>query len=153
MPRTASRGRSLPEVEGVGHGRIGEWPAWHVAPYVSIWAIESAATPEWVGWWVIAGDVPTDYIVADSVEDPRSAVRAFAKRWLELASFMKRGEPHPSIHIGAASDPSAPSPLLEGRAKLLSEWAEDASLWRKRELAAQRCVPGTVSDSQIGPGH
>ncbi|MBL0041714.1 MAG: DUF4826 family protein [Xanthomonadales bacterium] len=27
--------------EQVPHGRIGEWPAWHVAPYVSIWAIES----------------------------------------------------------------------------------------------------------------
>src|SRR6266446_5228772 len=25
----------------VKHGRIGDWPAWHVAPYVSIWAIES----------------------------------------------------------------------------------------------------------------
>ena len=31
--------------EGVTHGRIGEWPAWHLAPHVSIWAIESQAKP------------------------------------------------------------------------------------------------------------
>jgi Domain of unknown function (DUF4826) len=36
--------------EKVEHGRIGDWPAWHVAPYVSIWAIESVARPEWIGW-------------------------------------------------------------------------------------------------------
>jgi hypothetical protein len=42
----------------VRHGRIGEWPAWHVAPCASIWAIESLARPEWIGWWVICGDLP-----------------------------------------------------------------------------------------------
>src|SRR6267143_18187 len=47
--------------ESVRHGRIGSWPAWHVAPYVSVWAVESQARPGWVGWWVISGDVPTDY--------------------------------------------------------------------------------------------
>ncbi|MEW6745775.1 MAG: DUF4826 family protein [Planctomycetota bacterium] len=25
--------------EQVPHGQIGEWPAWHVAPYVSVWAL------------------------------------------------------------------------------------------------------------------
>jgi hypothetical protein len=47
--------------ESVQHGRIGSWPAWHVAPYVSVWAIESRARPGCVGWWAICGDVPTDY--------------------------------------------------------------------------------------------
>jgi hypothetical protein len=37
--------------QGVAHGRVGDWPAWHVAPYVSIWAIESLIRPEWIGWW------------------------------------------------------------------------------------------------------
>ena len=36
--------------EGAKYGRIGEWPAWHLAPYVSIWAIESKRVPiPWVG--------------------------------------------------------------------------------------------------------
>src|SRR5688572_31851449 len=50
------------ETQSVSHGQIGEWPAWHVAPYVSIWAVESQARPGWVGWWVICGDLPTDYV-------------------------------------------------------------------------------------------
>jgi hypothetical protein len=56
---------------GVAHGLIGERPAWHIAPYVSRWAIESVARPEWIGWWVIAGNLPTDYISSADVA-PRS---------------------------------------------------------------------------------
>jgi hypothetical protein len=48
--------------EGVTLGTIGEWPAWHVAPYVSVWAIGSLKAPGAVGWWVICGDLqPTTF--------------------------------------------------------------------------------------------
>lgn len=33
--------------QGLSHGEIGEWPAWHVAPISSIWAIESLKAPGW----------------------------------------------------------------------------------------------------------
>jgi hypothetical protein len=118
------------KVAGVKHGRIGEWPAWHVAPYVSVWAIESTARPEWVGWWVISGDLPTDYISADSVKDPRTAVRGFTERWRDVASYMRRGEAHPTIRIGSADEQTGLGPLLESRATLLSKWVEDESLWQ-----------------------
>jgi hypothetical protein len=26
-------------------GAIGEWPAWHISPYVSVWAVESIIRP------------------------------------------------------------------------------------------------------------
>lgn len=55
----------------LNHGRVGEWPAWHDAPCVAIWAIESVARPEWIGWWAISGDLPTDYISAADVEPPQ----------------------------------------------------------------------------------
>ncbi len=35
--------------QGVEHGQIGEWPAWHIAPYVSIWAVESRVRPGSIG--------------------------------------------------------------------------------------------------------
>jgi Domain of unknown function (DUF4826) len=57
--------------EGVEPGRIGEWPALHVAPYVSVWAVESRSRPEWVGWWVICGDMLTDYVSAAQIKHPR----------------------------------------------------------------------------------
>ncbi len=86
--------------EHVSHGQVGDWPAWHVAPYVSIWAIESQARPDWVGWWAIAGDLPTDYISSHDIKDPRAAMAAISSKWLEVSSCMLRGEPHPEIQIG-----------------------------------------------------
>jgi hypothetical protein len=74
--------------EGIDHGRIGESPASHVAPYVSIWAIEGARTPELIGWWVICGDVPADYMTGDQADNPRDAARVFARRWSEGASYI-----------------------------------------------------------------
>ena len=87
--------------EGLRHGRIGEWPAWYLTPHVSIWAIESVVAPGSVGWWAICGDGPTDYMTAGGVRHPREALRAFAARWAEIASYMARGEPHPTIHMGS----------------------------------------------------
>lgn len=36
--------------QGVEHGAIGEWPAWHVTKCAAIWAIESKVRPGWIGW-------------------------------------------------------------------------------------------------------
>ena len=84
----------------VDHGEIGEWPAWHVAPYVSIWAIESKKSRGWVGWWAISGDLPTDYISAEKIKHPREALRAIGQRWLEVSGYMKSGKHHPTIVVG-----------------------------------------------------
>lgn len=69
----------------VHFGDLGDWPAWHVAPYVAVWAVESVKTAGKVGWWVISGDLPTDYASGDGVPDPRAAVAVFSERWAEAA--------------------------------------------------------------------
>lgn len=117
--------------EGVTHGRIGDWPAWHIAPYVSIWAVESAKRPEWIGWWVICGELPTDYVSADSIKHPRDAVRAIAGRWREVSNYMNRGEKHPTMNIGAPDTWPELGPLLLSRAQLLVKWVEDDSVWEE----------------------
>ena len=115
--------------QAVAHGRVGEWPAWHVAPVVSIWAIESAMTPGAMGQWVICGDLPTDYIAADGVSDPREAVRAFAERWRTAAQAMRDGKPGP-VKIGNSDEERRSlAPLLESRARLLGQWTERDDLW------------------------
>lgn len=44
---------------GLMHGEIGEWPAWHITPYLAIWAIESMQAPGWVaGEQDLAGILP-----------------------------------------------------------------------------------------------
>ena len=91
----------------VKHGRIGEWPAWHVAPYASIWAIESLARPECIGWWVICGDLPTDYISSADVEPPqhpRKAMRVFAQNWLEVVNAWKDGQDIEYVGAGGTVD-------------------------------------------------
>jgi hypothetical protein len=120
--------------EGVAHGRIGEWPAWHIAPYVSIWAIESRVRPESVGWWVIAGDLPTDYISSAEIEPPqhpRKAVKAIAARWLQMVHDWNRGEHYEGIKIAGSKSNQELAPLLESRARLLIEWADDDSFWEE----------------------
>lgn len=115
--------------EGVEHGRIGEWPAWHLAPYVSVWAVESKARPEWVGWWVICGDLPTDYVSAAKIKHPREAIRCFAERWRELARVMASGDRAPDIQIGPPEDGPSLSALLNSRASTLLVWVDDDAQW------------------------
>lgn len=114
----------------VHHGEVGDWPAWHLAPYVSVWAIESAVEPGSMGWWVISGDLPTDYAGSDGLLDPREALRAFAERWKAAAVLMARGEAYPEVRMGrSAEERKSLAPLLQRRAELLSRWTEDDELW------------------------
>ncbi|QWV94297.1 DUF4826 family protein [Geomonas oryzisoli] len=117
--------------QNVDYGEIGEWPAWHVAPMVAIWAIESKVNPGWVGWWAISGDVPTDYISAEKVKNPREAMRVFAKVWAEVSGGMLRGESHPTIKIGNPENWPELGNLLKRRSDLLAQFAEDDSVWEE----------------------
>lgn len=115
--------------EEVDHGRVGERPAWHIAPWVSVWAIESKKSADWVGWWVICGDLPTDYVSAETIKHPRDAVRAIAEEWLEQARLMANADSHPGTRIGRPEDRASLAPLLATRASQLLEWADDDSIW------------------------
>ncbi|MCC6153023.1 MAG: DUF4826 family protein [Candidatus Hydrogenedentes bacterium] len=116
------------EEQGLHHGDVGEWPAWHLAPYVSVWAIDSLKSPGWVGWWAICGDLPTDYISAGAMRHPRDAVRGIANRWLEAVTFLQKGQQHPDFTF-ENQDAQQLATLLETRAKTLREWTENDTLW------------------------
>lgn len=115
--------------ERVRHGGVGEWPAWHVAPIVSVWAIESPSRPGHVGWWVICGDLPTDYVSAANIKNPRDAVRVIAERWLAYVEGVRTGKPPEDYSIGVGTQSKDLVPLLESRAKMLSKWTEDDFVW------------------------
>ncbi|WP_156906754.1 DUF4826 family protein [Desulforegula conservatrix] len=118
--------------QGVKYGRVGDWPAWHVAPYVSIWAVESLKYPECIGWWVISGDLPTDCISSSDIkapQHPRKAIKAMAERWLQYVDEFKKGEKPADYCIGNTDSFEELMPLLVKRANLLIEWAKDDSLW------------------------
>jgi hypothetical protein len=113
----------------VEHGEVGSWPAWHVVPYVSIWAIESLLAPGDVGWWAICGDVPTDYISAANVKHPREAMLAFADTWGEAAGCMLNGVSPVDVTFGPPERSAELAPLLQNRADLLRRFAGDDSVW------------------------
>jgi hypothetical protein len=115
--------------EGIAFGAIDKLPSWSVAPYVSIWAIADSAHTNRQAWWVICGDLPTDYISALSVAHPRHALRLIAHRWLEVSAYMLRGQAHPSIQIGSEAHWPQLGPLLKSRAETLFEWADDDDIW------------------------
>ncbi|MBZ9997111.1 MULTISPECIES: DUF4826 family protein [unclassified Mesorhizobium] len=117
------------EREQLKHGRVGEWPAWHVYPYVAIWAIESLARPEWIGWWAISGDLPTDFIPCGQDPTPRAAAREFGLRWKKAAVAMAQGRESEEFTIGRPDDAATLAPLLASRASILLGWAEDDEAW------------------------
>lgn len=117
--------------EGLAFGQVGDVPAWHVAPYVSVWAIESLIDPGLGGWWAISGDMPNDYVSAEGVTSPREAVHAIATLWQEAAQYMSRGEKHPTFRIGSGSRDDEFAPMLGSRAELLLEWVGDAEVWEE----------------------
>ena len=115
--------------QALEHGRIGEWPAWHVMPYASLWAVESQSRPEWIGWWVISGDLPSDALAAHDLPTPRDALRAFGRRWLLHGAALDRGEvPGAWAHQPDAALPKLAA-TLKKRGAALQAWADDAASW------------------------
>ena len=111
------------------HGRIGERPAWFALPYASLWAVESAHRPEWIGWWVIAGDLPTDALAAHDLATPRDAMRAFGKRWVLHGEQLDRGDVPPAwSHLPDDALPKLAA-QLKRRGAALQVWADDAASW------------------------
>ena len=114
---------------GIVRGQIAEAPAWFVFPYVSLWAIESVAAPGYVGWWVICGDCPTDYVPCSGDRTPRSAIREISQRWADAGATMKRAEAPDGFSVGDSADSQELQPLLATRAAILNTWVNDPSLW------------------------
>ena len=128
----ACRGRVADylKAQGVVHGPIGEGPAWSVPGVMSVWAVESGRAPGRVGWWVLCGDGPTDYVSSQNIRSPREAVRAIAQRWQVACGYLVRGEAPPDFDLGSQDSSSQLAPLLESRAELLLHWVAEDAIWR-----------------------
>lgn len=117
------------EGESVLHGNISPEPEWFLAPYISLWTVESLKTPGSPGWWAISGDLPTDYLRAADAATARGALREFAQRWTEVSACMLRGEQHPTVKIGNEKNRQNLGDLLQQRAEILQQWANDDVMW------------------------
>jgi hypothetical protein len=121
------------EKQGIARPELGDDPAFDVSPYVSLWAVRSRKNPDAVGWWVIAGDLPTDYISASDAKEPRAAIAAFARLWKEAADCMLRGEDHPEFSVGGPDERCGLGDLLGRRSGVLKSYSENEDLWKEED--------------------
>ena len=77
----------------------------------------------------MSGDLPGDHLSAAKIRSPRGALRAFGERWLEVASFMRRGKPHPTMALGDPDSWPELAPMLQSRAETILGWANDDDVW------------------------
>ena len=117
--------------EGFQAPTVGEWPAWHIAPLISVWAVESAERPDWVGWWVVSGDFPTDYIPCEGERHSRQALRDIGSRWRDAAARWTAGKTAVGWSLRNPDQEKELAPLLAARAELFLEIAEDGSNWEE----------------------
>lgn len=115
--------------EGFQSPTLGDWPAWHVAPIISVWAVESVEQPGWVGWWVVSGDFPTDYIACGSERQPRQALRDIGQRWQDAAQKWAEGKPADGWSLRNPAQEGELAPLLAARAKLFLKIAANDGIW------------------------
>lgn len=115
--------------EGFQSPSVGEWPAWHVAPLISVWAVESVKHPGWCGWWVVSGDFPMDYTTCNNERHPRQALRDIGLRWREAASNWANGEATSGWSLSDPSRQKELAPLLAVRAALFLDIAADDANW------------------------
>jgi len=116
------------------HGEIGEWPAWHLMPYCSLWVVESLSVPGAIGWWVICGDMPSDYVSSKDVpnpQHPRKAMRVFAQTWLRAVEAWKADEEVDNFVVGTPENRAVIMPALEKRAHLLFDFANQDEWWNE----------------------
>ena len=117
--------------EGFITPTVADWPAWHVTPVVSVWAVESIKHPGAVGWWAVSGDFPSDYITCSEASNPRSALRDIGERWRQAAARWVGAKPAEGFQLRNAAHEHELAPLLATRAQLFLDLAADDRNWEK----------------------
>jgi hypothetical protein len=120
------------ERQGIIKPNVGSWPAFEIAPYFAIWAIESKRSSGKIGWWAFSGDIPTDYVSEDGKCHPRNALSNLLLQWNNYIPFMKSGRNPPDTNFGDEADLILLGGLLEKRIKFLTKTLQDDSLWEDR---------------------
>lgn len=117
------------KLEGCRHAGVADWPTFYVGTHLALWAVQSTKHVGRIGWWVISGDVPTDYMSSSDGELPQDALRFFADQWAEMADCMKRGVPHPTIEMGDPEEWPQAGEILAEWVGILEEYADDPTIW------------------------
>ncbi|BAJ01788.1 DUF4826 family protein [Shewanella violacea] len=94
----------------------------YLAPYVAVWKMESKQ-PKKQTFWVMSGDLPSDYVDVKVAATAREALRHFSMMWQLKAENL--------IKTGAIKEPTQAkfAQLLVSRAESLYQIHNDEKLW------------------------
>lgn len=91
----------------------------YLAPYVAVWKIKAN---DGKFFWVITGDLPTDFMPFENEQTARAAIRHFSLRWQLKAENIKRKENADATEIEF-------SDILISRAEGLHRIQAQEGLW------------------------
>ena len=94
----------------------------YLAPYVAVWKMQSKQ-PKKQTFWVMSGDLPSDYVDVKMAATARDALRHFSMMWQLKAENLKQS--------GATREPTQAkfAQLLVSRAESLYHIHNDEKLW------------------------
>ena len=91
----------------------------YLMPYLAVWKIRAMDGKQ---YWVISGDLPTDYTSVDNAADAKDVLRHFAMHWQLKAENLINEE-------GADDSQKAFGALLINRAESLLAMQNTPDLW------------------------
>lgn len=92
----------------------------YLAPLVAIWKIKAMDSKV---YWVLTGDVPTDFTLASNAEDARGVLRYFSLRWqMKAENLLQNNTKNDSSQAAYAQ-------LLADRAERIYKLQDKDNLW------------------------
>ncbi|MET1218224.1 MAG: DUF4826 family protein [Glaciecola sp.] len=92
----------------------------YMAPYLAVWKIKSN---QGKFFWVMSGDLPSDYVPANVASDVQGVLKHFALAWQLKAENLAANNPTEQTDIEYIQ-------LLAHRAEGLYAMSEDEKLWQ-----------------------
>lgn len=93
----------------------------YLVPLIAVWKIKAIDN---AFYWVISGDLPTDFVLASAAQSAREAIKHFAMTWQLKAANLQAVEGADETSLKYAS-------LLESRAEGLFSVYERPQLWQE----------------------
>ena len=93
----------------------------YLAPYLALWKIKAHDGKQ---YWVLGGDLPSDFTLADNAPDAREALKYFALSWQMKAQSIQAAAPQDKTQQEFAE-------LLINRAEVLYDMHKQDRFWQK----------------------
>ena len=115
--------------DGIIHGSFGSEPLSYCPGVACVCSVDLPNQPGTVGWWAICGDMPTAYVSAALIPDPRAFLQAISRRCQDAIDAIERG--NPPIELAGSNPNNWPMiiSLLRYQADILTGWAKDDAAW------------------------